>query len=61
MGGLLDDKTALKDCRLNKSESNVVHMMIRPQDLNDEEEVKGKEQNAGAERQGERSRCCVIL
>ncbi|KAG9228770.1 ubiquitin-related domain-containing protein, partial [Amylocarpus encephaloides] len=62
-GRLLDDKTALKECRFNADSPNVVHMTVRPQDIVDEEDAsKGKgmgrergdgESNAGC--------CCVIL
>ncbi|KAF2667917.1 hypothetical protein BT63DRAFT_480819 [Microthyrium microscopicum] len=44
LGGLLDDKLALKDCRLNRNEVNVVHMTVKPQDTHEEEEYKSKEQ-----------------
>ncbi|CAD6499170.1 BgTH12-04822 [Blumeria graminis f. sp. triticale] len=42
-GRLLDDNTALLNCRLNKESSNVIHMTVRPQDLVDDEDAsKGK-------------------
>jgi len=42
-GRLLDDKTALKECKFNADAANVVHMTVRPQDVVDEEEQsKGK-------------------
>ncbi|KAJ6785012.1 hypothetical protein PWT90_06170 [Aphanocladium album] len=64
-GKLLDDKEPLKKYQFSSESPNVVHMSIRPQDL-DEEETKpgGKSLGAGSG-EGQRSRsggsCCVIL
>ncbi|KAE8443498.1 hypothetical protein EG329_001810 [Mollisiaceae sp. DMI_Dod_QoI] len=50
-GRLLDDKTALKECKFNAESANVVHMTVRPQDIVDEEDAsKGK---AGGRDRGE--------
>ncbi|OAA68917.1 Ubiquitin [Cordyceps fumosorosea ARSEF 2679] len=64
-GKLLDDKEQLRKYQFSAESPNVVHMSIRPQDL-DEEEAKpgGKSLGAGSG-DGQRSRsggsCCVIL
>ncbi|TQV96121.1 hypothetical protein V2A60_003433 [Cordyceps javanica] len=64
-GKLLDDKEPLRKYQFSSEAPNVVHMSIRPQDL-DEEETKpgGKSLGAGSG-DGQRSRtggsCCVIL
>ncbi|EGX92721.1 Ubiquitin [Cordyceps militaris CM01] len=64
-GKLLDDKEQLRKYQFSQEAPNVVHMSIRPQDL-DEEETKpgGKSLGAGSG-DGSRSRsggsCCVIL
>lgn len=63
-GKLLDDKEPLKTYNFLADSPNVVHMSIRPQDL-DEEEPKTGGKNAtggGGENQRERSGgCCVVL
>jgi len=62
-GRLLDDKTALKECRFNTEAANVVHMTVRPQDLVDEEEAQ---KNKASSRHGEGGEStagcrCVIM
>jgi len=62
-GRLLDDNSALRDCKLSADSANVVHMNVRPQDVVDEEDAskskalardrEGGEQTAGCR--------CVIL
>lgn len=63
-GKLLDDKEQLKKYLLNTENPNVMHMSIRPQDL-DEEEPKSGSKNLGAgggDSQRQRSGgCCVVL
>lgn len=63
-GKLLDDKEQLKKYQFTTDSPNVVHMSIRPQDL-DEEEPKGNSKTAGSGGAGstrERgSGCCVVL
>jgi hypothetical protein len=63
-GKLLDDKEPLKKYQFTTDSPNVVHMSIRPQDL-DDEEPKGNSKAAGSGGAGstrERSsNCCVIL
>ncbi|KAK0388486.1 hypothetical protein NLU13_4730 [Sarocladium strictum] len=63
-GKLLDDKEPLKKYQFTTDSPNVVHMSIRPQDL-DEEEPKGNSKAAGSGGAGstrERStNCCVVL
>jgi len=63
-GKLLDDKEQLKKYQFSTESPNVVHMSIRPQDL-DEEEPKGGSKNQGSGgADGVRARtsgCCVIL
>lgn len=63
-GKLLDDKEQLRKYQFSTESPNVVHMSIRPQDL-DEEEPKTSNKNAGAGgADSSRSRgtnCCVIL
>ncbi|KAF5022248.1 hypothetical protein F66182_5687 [Fusarium sp. NRRL 66182] len=63
-GKLLDDKEQLKKYQLSTESPNVVHMSIRPQDL-DEEEPKGGNKNLSSSGgDGQRPRgggCCVVL
>jgi len=63
-GKLLDDKEPLKTYNFLGDSPNVVHMSVRPQDL-DEEEPKTGGKNAsgtGGDAQRERSGgCCVVL
>ncbi|KAH8172903.1 ubiquitin-2 like rad60 SUMO-like domain-containing protein [Sarocladium implicatum] len=63
-GKLLDDKEQLKKYQFATDHPNVVHMSIRPQDL-DEEEPKSNNKATGSGGAGsmrERSsNCCVIL
>jgi len=62
-GRLLDDKTALKECKFNPDTANVVHMTIRPQDIVDEEDAS-KAKSMGRDREGGESTAgcrCVIL
>ncbi|KAH7328285.1 ubiquitin-related domain-containing protein [Stachybotrys elegans] len=63
-GKLLDDKEPLKKYQFSTESPNVVHMSVRPQDL-DEEEPKTGSKNPGSgannnNQQGSRG-CCVIL
>ncbi|KAF7866717.1 hypothetical protein EAF04_005559 [Stromatinia cepivora] len=62
-GKLLDDKEALKACKMNLDTSNVVHMTIRPQDIVDEEDAsKAKSTSRGREDGESNAGCrCVIL
>ncbi|KAL7796638.1 ubiquitin-related domain-containing protein [Trichoderma ceciliae] len=63
-GKLLDDKEQLKKYQFSPDSPNVVHMSIRPQDLDEEEPKSGsKSLPAGAtDGDGAREgRCCVIL
>ncbi|QUC20189.1 uncharacterized protein UV8b_04430 [Ustilaginoidea virens] len=64
-GKLLDDKEPLKKYQLSTENPNVVHMSIRPQDLDEEEPKSGSKSLAGGGSDGQRSRsngrCCVIL
>ncbi|EWC45415.1 hypothetical protein DRE_00814 [Drechslerella stenobrocha 248] len=68
LGRLLEDKSLLKDCRLNLEYPNVVHLSLRPADVA-EDEVTSKSGkfpafNTNANRTGERPSpgCrCVIL
>jgi len=62
-GSMLDDKSALKECKFNVESPNVVHMTVKPQEIVEDEDVKttGKHNRRGSD--GERGgfRCCVIL
>lgn len=62
-GRLLDDKTALKECRFNSDAPNVVHMTVKPQEVIDEEDAT-KSKNVGRDGMGsERTagcRCTVM-
>ncbi|KAL6896445.1 ubiquitin-related domain-containing protein [Trichoderma evansii] len=63
-GKLLDDKEQLKKYQFSPDSPNVVHMSIRPQDLDEEEPKSGsKSLPAGAaDGDGAREgRCCIIL
>lgn len=59
---MLDDKSALKECKFNAEAPNVVHMTVKPQEIVEDEDVKqtGKHRRGS---DGERGsfRCCVIL
>lgn len=63
-GKLLDDKEPLKKYQFTTDSPNVVHMSIRPQDL-DDDEPKSNSKTAGSGGAGstrERSaNCCVVL
>ncbi|PHH65296.1 hypothetical protein CDD81_2708 [Ophiocordyceps australis] len=64
-GKLLDDKEQLRKYQFSVDHPNVVHMSIRPSDLDDEEPKAGSKAMpaGGAEGQDSRSRrgCCVVL
>ncbi|QSZ30187.1 hypothetical protein DSL72_004707 [Monilinia vaccinii-corymbosi] len=63
-GRLLDDKSALRECKFKFDTSNVVHMTVRPQDVVDEEDAsKAKSMGRGSRDDGERTVACrcVIL
>ncbi|KAF4465164.1 hypothetical protein FALBO_7985 [Fusarium albosuccineum] len=63
-GKLLDDKEQLKKYQLSTESPNVVHMSIRPQDLDEEEPKTGNKNLSASGGDGQRSRgggCCVVL
>ncbi|KFH43175.1 hypothetical protein ACRE_060560 [Hapsidospora chrysogenum ATCC 11550] len=62
-GKLLDDKEPLKSYRLLPGSPNVVHMNIRPQDLEEEEPKTNVKNPAQGGEGGRRARtgCCVVL
>ncbi|EPS45620.1 hypothetical protein H072_378 [Dactylellina haptotyla CBS 200.50] len=68
LGRLLEDKSLLRDCRLNLDTPNVVHLSLRPADIT-EDEVTSKSGkftgfNSSGNRTGERASAgcwCVIL
>ncbi|KAH8735925.1 ubiquitin-related domain-containing protein [Ilyonectria robusta] len=63
-GKLLDDKEPLKKYQLSAEAPNVVHMSIRPQDLDEEEPKSGSKNLASGGADGQRQRgggCCVVL
>ncbi|KAK7417529.1 hypothetical protein QQX98_004493 [Neonectria punicea] len=63
-GKLLDDKEQLKKYQLSTESPNVVHMSIRPQDLDEEEPKSGNKNLASGGSDGQRQRgggCCVVL
>ncbi|GKU05802.1 hypothetical protein FLAG1_08709 [Fusarium langsethiae] len=63
-GKLLDDKEQLKKYQLSTESPNVVHMSIRPQDLDEEEPKSGSKNLSSGGGEGQRSRgggCCVVL
>ncbi|GAB0133041.1 hypothetical protein EsDP_00001458 [Epichloe bromicola] len=64
-GKLLDDKEQLKKYQFSTENPNVVHMSIRPQDLDEEEPKSGSKSLPAGSGDGQRSRsggmCCVIL
>lgn len=63
-GKLLDDKEQLKKYQLSTESPNVVHMSIRPQDLDEEEPKSGSKNLASGNGDGQRQRgagCCVVL
>ncbi|KAF1814215.1 hypothetical protein P152DRAFT_264159 [Eremomyces bilateralis CBS 781.70] len=62
-GRMLEDNTALRDCRFNADNPNVVHMTVRPQELVEEEDTKATKAAArDRDAEGrESTRCCVIL
>ncbi|KAF2745536.1 hypothetical protein M011DRAFT_406529 [Sporormia fimetaria CBS 119925] len=61
-GRMLDDKIPLKECRFQREAPNVVHMTVKPQDVDEEEARTGK---AGSRREGVeevQAGCrCVVL
>lgn len=63
-GKLLDDKEQLKKYQLSTESPNVVHMSIRPQDLDEEEPKSGSKNLASGGADGQRQRgggCCIVL
>ncbi|RDA96254.1 hypothetical protein CP533_1762 [Ophiocordyceps camponoti-saundersi (nom. inval.)] len=64
-GKLLEDKEQLKKYQFSNENPNVVHMSIRPSDLDDEEPKTGGKSLPPGVGDGQRSRsgngCCVIL
>ncbi|PNY26629.1 Uncharacterized protein TCAP_03445 [Tolypocladium capitatum] len=62
---LLDDKEQLRKYQFSTENPNVIHMSIRPSDLDDEEPKSGGKSLPGAGGDGQRSRgganCCVVL
>lgn len=63
-GKLLDDKEQLKKYQFSPDSPNVVHMSIRPQDLDEEEPKSGSKSLPTGATDGDRvreGRCCVIL
>ncbi|KJZ79852.1 hypothetical protein HIM_00566 [Hirsutella minnesotensis 3608] len=64
-GKLLEDKEQLKKYQFSNENPNVVHMSIRPSDLDEEEPKTGSKSLATGGGDGHRSRgganCCVIL
>lgn len=60
---MLDDKSALKECKFNSETPNVVHMTVKPQEIIEEEDVKqtGKHNRRGSDGERGSFRCCVIL
>ncbi|KAL7950259.1 hypothetical protein V8C42DRAFT_309982 [Trichoderma barbatum] len=63
-GKLLDDKEQLKKYQFSPDSPNVVHMSIRPQDLDEEEPKSGSKSLPAGAADGDRARegrCCVIL
>ncbi|KAF4973528.1 hypothetical protein FZEAL_9311 [Fusarium zealandicum] len=63
-GKLLDDKEQLKKYQLSTESPNVVHMSIRPQDLDEEEPKAGNKNLSSGGGDGQRSRgggCCIVL
>ncbi|KAJ4408753.1 hypothetical protein N0V91_003009 [Didymella pomorum] len=63
-GRILDDNSALKDCRFNTDEPNVVHMTVKPQEVVDDEENAKTGKSAKTRDDGEEPTAgcrCVIL
>lgn len=63
-GKLFDDKEPLKKYQLLPESPNVVHMSVRPQDLDEEEPKTGAKNAAQGGSDGRRERsggCCVVL
>ena len=62
-GSMLDDKSALKECKFNVESPNVVHMTVKPQEILEDEDVKQASKHGRRGSEGERTgfRCCVIL
>ncbi|VUC19935.1 unnamed protein product [Clonostachys rosea] len=63
-GKLLDDKEPLKTYHFSLENPNVVHMSIRPQDLDEEEPKAGGKNPSAGNGDGQRQRsggCCVVL
>ncbi|GJN66821.1 hypothetical protein PLICBS_000843 [Purpureocillium lilacinum] len=64
-GKLLDDKEQLKKYQFSTEAPNVVHMSIRPADLDEEEPKSGSKHLPSGSGDGQHSRggsnCCVIL
>ncbi|KAL7922317.1 ubiquitin-related domain-containing protein [Trichoderma austrokoningii] len=63
-GKLLDDKEQLKKYQFSPDSPNVVHMSIRPQDLDEEEPKSGSKSLPAGTTHGDgtrEGRCCIIL
>ncbi|POR35919.1 Uncharacterized protein TPAR_03881 [Tolypocladium paradoxum] len=64
-GKLLDDKEPLKKYQFSIENPNVIHMSIRPSDLDEEEPKSGSKNLPAGSGDGQRTRggsnCCVIL
>ncbi|KEY74181.1 hypothetical protein S7711_00341 [Stachybotrys chartarum IBT 7711] len=63
-GKLLDDKEPLSKYHFSTESPNVVHMSVRPQDLDEEEPKAGSKNLSGGSGGGNSTRsggCCVIL
>ncbi|KAI9171113.1 hypothetical protein HJFPF1_00593 [Paramyrothecium foliicola] len=63
-GKLLDDKEPLRKYQFSTESPNVVHMSVRPQDLDEEEPKAGGKHQSGSGGDSQRTRsggCCVIL
>ncbi|KND92952.1 hypothetical protein TOPH_02203 [Tolypocladium ophioglossoides CBS 100239] len=64
-GKLLDDKEQLRKYQFSMENPNVIHMSIRPSDLDEEEPKSGSKSLPAGSGDGQRSRggsnCCVIL
>lgn len=64
MGKMLEDSTALSEARFGRTNSNIVHMTVRPQEVVDEEE-NAKAANTGTNQRDDSERSpscrCIIL
>ncbi|KAG9247083.1 hypothetical protein BJ878DRAFT_494386 [Calycina marina] len=60
-GRLLDDKTALRDCRFSAQGPNVVHMTVKPQDIVEEEETRNKVPSRNGDREGQGGCRCSVM